>query len=106
MALDPTDLYDVRSLLTEEERMIQDSVARFTDERVLPIIGDCFDQGRFPSELVPEIAALGLQTAALIVISMVATVISGFVFARWYGRSAGFGALADHARIEAGRARI
>ncbi|MBC7656071.1 MAG: acyl-CoA dehydrogenase family protein [Frankiaceae bacterium] len=60
MALNPTDLFDVRALLTDEERMIQDSVARFTDERVIPIIGDCFDQGRFPSELVPEIAALGL----------------------------------------------
>ncbi len=35
--LNPTDLYDVRSLLSEEERMVQDTVARFTDERVLPI---------------------------------------------------------------------
>jgi glutaryl-CoA dehydrogenase len=65
MALDPTDLFDIRSLLTEEERMIQDSVARFTDERVLPIIGDCFDQARFPGELVPEIAALGLFGSSL-----------------------------------------
>jgi glutaryl-CoA dehydrogenase len=65
MALNPTDLFDVRSLLSEEERMIQDSVARFTDERVLPIIGDAFDQGRFPDELVPEIAALGLFGSSL-----------------------------------------
>ncbi|HLU12394.1 MAG TPA: acyl-CoA dehydrogenase family protein [Arenimonas sp.] len=65
MALNPTDLYDVRSLLSEEERMIQDSVARFTDEKVLPIIGDCFDQGRFPKELVPEIAAMGLLGSSL-----------------------------------------
>ena len=65
MALNPTDLFDIRSLLSEEERMIQDSVARFTDERVLPIIGDCFDQGRFPEELVPEIAALGLFGSSL-----------------------------------------
>src|SRR5690606_22559925 len=65
MALNPTDLYDVRSLLSEEERMIQDSVARFTDEKVLPIIGDCFDQGRFPTELVPEIAAMGLLGSSL-----------------------------------------
>src|SRR5437868_12910660 len=36
--LNPVDLYDVRSLLSEEERMVQDTVARFTDERVLPII--------------------------------------------------------------------
>jgi uncharacterized integral membrane protein (TIGR00698 family) len=40
-----------------------------------------------------EIATLGLQTAVLIVVSMAATVVSGFVFAHWYGRSAGFGAL-------------
>ena len=65
MALNPYDLYDVRSLLTEEERAVQDSVARFVDERVLPIIGDCFDQGRFPKELVPEIAELGLLGSTL-----------------------------------------
>ncbi|MBN8728095.1 MAG: acyl-CoA dehydrogenase family protein [Xanthomonadales bacterium] len=60
-----TDLYDIRSLLTEEERMVQDTVARFTDERVLPIIGDCFDQGRFPTELIPEMAELGLLGSSL-----------------------------------------
>ncbi|GAA3919734.1 acyl-CoA dehydrogenase family protein [Luteimonas lutimaris] len=65
MALNPYDLYDVRSLLSEEERAVQDTVARFTDERVLPIIGDCFDQGRFPKELIPEIAGLGLLGATL-----------------------------------------
>ncbi|MFT3756284.1 MAG: acyl-CoA dehydrogenase family protein [Pseudoxanthomonas sp.] len=65
MALDPHDLFDVRSLLSEDERAVQDSVARFVDERVLPIIGDCFDQGRFPSELVPEIAELGLLGSSL-----------------------------------------
>jgi len=65
MALHPYDLYDVRSLLTEEERAVQDTVARFTDERVLPIIGDAFDEGRFPKELVPEIAELGLLGSTL-----------------------------------------
>ena len=65
MALPATDLFDVRSLLSDEERAVQEAVARFTDERVLPIIGDCFDQGRFPAELVPEIAALGLLGASL-----------------------------------------
>ena len=65
MALHPYDLYDVRSLLSEEERAVQDAVARFTDERVIPIIGDAFDQGRFPKELVPEIAELGLLGSSL-----------------------------------------
>jgi glutaryl-CoA dehydrogenase len=63
--LNPVDLYDVRSLLSEEERMVQDTVARFTDERVLPIIGDCFDKARFPIELVPEMAELGLLGSSL-----------------------------------------
>ena len=65
MALHPFDLYDVRSLLSEEERAVQDAVARFTDERVIPIIGDAFDACRFPKELVPEIAALGLLGSSL-----------------------------------------
>ena len=65
MALHPYDLYDVRSLLSDEERAVQDAVARFTDERVLPIIGDCFDQTRFPDELIPEMAGLGLLGATL-----------------------------------------
>jgi len=64
-ALDISDLYDVRSLLTEDERLVQDTVARFTDDRVLPIIAECFDQGRFPKELVPEIANMGLLGSSL-----------------------------------------
>ena len=45
--------------------MIQDSVARFTDEKVLPIIGECFDEGRFPHDLVSEIAAMGLLGSSI-----------------------------------------
>jgi uncharacterized integral membrane protein (TIGR00698 family) len=40
-----------------------------------------------------DIAALGAQTAILIVIAMLATVASGFIFARWSGQAPGFGAL-------------
>jgi glutaryl-CoA dehydrogenase len=64
-ALDPLDLFDVRGLLSEEERMVQDSVARLVDDRVLPIIQECFETHRFPRELVPELAALGLLGASL-----------------------------------------
>ena len=65
MALHPYDLYDVRSLLSEEERAVQDTVARFTDERVLPVIGECFDKGVFPKDLIPEMAELGLLGSSL-----------------------------------------
>ena len=40
MAFDGVDFYDIDSLLSEEERAVRDSVRRFVDERVLPIIGD------------------------------------------------------------------
>ncbi len=63
--LDPMDLFDVRSALTEEERMVQDSVARLVDEKVLPIIQKCFEEHRFPRELVPELAALGLLGSSI-----------------------------------------
>ena len=59
-AINPMDFYDVRGQLSEEEQMVQDSVARFTDEKVLPIIREAFEEHRFPAELVPEIAGLGL----------------------------------------------
>src|SRR5579864_2642942 len=63
--LDPLDLFGVNALLTEEERMVQDSVARLVDEKVLPIIRQCFEEHRFPKELVPELAALGLLGSSI-----------------------------------------
>ena len=63
--LDPLDLFDVRSELSDEERLVHDTVARFVDTRLLPIAGECFEQGRFPRELVPEMAALGLFGSSL-----------------------------------------
>ncbi|MGY6631846.1 MAG: acyl-CoA dehydrogenase family protein [Wenzhouxiangella sp.] len=63
--LDPTDLFDISQDLSDEERMIKDSVARFVDEKALPLIADAFDQGVFPMELIPEIADLGLFGSSL-----------------------------------------
>jgi len=63
--LNPTDLFDVRSLLSEEEQMIQDTVARFVDERALPLMGEAFDKAQFPMELIPEMADLGLLGATI-----------------------------------------
>ena len=64
-ALDPLDLYDVQSLLSEEERMVREAVARLVDERVLPIIQRHFEEHSFPRELVPELAGLGLLGSSL-----------------------------------------
>lgn len=58
--VDGPDYFGLLGLLTEEERQVQAAVARFVDERVLPIIGECFEKERFPHELVPEMAELGV----------------------------------------------
>lgn len=64
-ALNPLDLFDVRASLTDEERMVQDSVARFVDDAVLPIIRPHFENHTFPRELVGELAGLGLLGSSL-----------------------------------------
>lgn len=63
--LNPIDLFDIDDQLSDEERMIRDSVARFVDDKALPLIADCFDQGRFPAELIPDIADMGLLGSSL-----------------------------------------
>src|SRR5437868_6955194 len=40
--------------------MVRDTVRKFVNDRVLPIIGEHFEAGTFPRELIPEIAELGL----------------------------------------------
>jgi glutaryl-CoA dehydrogenase len=63
--LDPVDLYNVRAMLTDEERLVQDSVGKYVDDQVIPIIGDCFEHERFPRELVAGIAELGLLGSSI-----------------------------------------
>jgi len=55
-----TDLYNVDHLLSQEERLVRDTVRQFVHDRVLPVIGEHFEAGTFPRELLPEIAGLGL----------------------------------------------
>src|SRR5438132_1865423 len=55
-----TDLYNIDHLLSEEERMVRDTVHKFVSARVLSIIGGHFEAGTFPHELIPTIAELGL----------------------------------------------
>ncbi len=59
------DLYGVDELFTEEERLVRDSVRRFVDERVLPIIEEHNRNATFPKHLIGEMAELGLLGANL-----------------------------------------
>ncbi len=63
--LDPLDLFDIRSELTEEECMVKDSVARFVDEQAIPLMREAFEQHRFPTELIPQVAELGLLGSSI-----------------------------------------
>jgi glutaryl-CoA dehydrogenase len=54
------DFYDLDSQLSDEERMVRDTVRRWVDDRVLPIIERHFEEGSFPAHLVPELAGMGL----------------------------------------------
>jgi glutaryl-CoA dehydrogenase len=58
--LDPHDYLDIDGLLDDEERAIRDTVRQFVRERVLPDVGDWFEQGILPRELFGELAKLGL----------------------------------------------
>jgi glutaryl-CoA dehydrogenase len=59
------DFFNIDAALTEEERAVRDSVRRFVDEKVLPIIGKHYVDGTFPDDLIPEMAELGVFGANL-----------------------------------------
>ncbi len=53
------DFYAVDDLLSEDERLVRDTVRTFVSEKVLPIIESHFRAGTFPNELIPQMAKLG-----------------------------------------------
>ncbi|MHC4972185.1 MAG: acyl-CoA dehydrogenase family protein [Planctomycetota bacterium] len=65
MKYEPPDFFDIEDELTEDERMVRDAVRSWVTERVMPIIGDCYLSGTFPTELIPEMAELGLLGAGI-----------------------------------------
>lgn len=63
--LDPLDLYDIRSELSEEEVMVKDTVGRYVDDRVIPLMQEAFENHEFPRHLVHEVAELGLLGSSI-----------------------------------------
>jgi len=63
--LNPLDLLDIRSELSEEECITQDTVTKFVNKQVLPIIKEAFEEHFFPTDLIPEIANLGLLGSSI-----------------------------------------
>lgn len=65
MAFRGVDYLLVDSQFSDQELMVRQTTRRFVDERVLPVIRDCFREARFPKELIPEMAELGFFGANL-----------------------------------------
>ena len=55
----------IEHLLTDEEKMIRDSVRRFVKERFLPRAGRLFEEEEFPTDMIPEFASMGLLGASI-----------------------------------------
>lgn len=59
------DFIDFDSLLSDEEKLARQTARQFVEEQVLPVIERCNREGRFPQELVPQMAELGFFGANL-----------------------------------------
>jgi glutaryl-CoA dehydrogenase len=59
------DYFDLDSLLSEEERMIRDTVREWVDDNLLPIIEEAYIERTFPKHLIPQMAELGMLGASL-----------------------------------------
>lgn len=59
------DFLAVDSLFSEQELLVRRTARQFVEDRVVPVIRDCFREARFPAELAPELARLGFLGANL-----------------------------------------
>src|SRR3984957_8579728 len=53
----------IDSLFNEQELLVRQTARQFVDERLMPVIRDCFRDARFPTELIPELGRLGFLGA-------------------------------------------
>ena len=65
MAFKGVDYFAVDSLFTGQELMVRQTARRFAEERVVPVVRDCYRESRFPKELIPELGELGFLGANL-----------------------------------------
>ncbi len=60
-----TDFYEIDSLLSEDEITIRNSVRAWVEQKFLPLIEDAYDNAYFPTEVIPQVAEMGLLGATL-----------------------------------------
>jgi glutaryl-CoA dehydrogenase len=59
------DYLRIDSCFSEQELLVRQTARQFVDDRVVPLIRDCFRDARFPKELIPEMGRLGVFGANL-----------------------------------------
>ncbi len=59
------DYLHIDDLFDEEELLVRQTARQFVEERLVPVIRDCFREARFPAELIPELGRLGFLGANL-----------------------------------------
>jgi len=65
MAFEGLDVLGIGALLSDEERLVQSEVRKYVEATITPIIADCFEEGRFPTDLIPGLSELGVLGANL-----------------------------------------
>ena len=65
MAFDGLDVLGIDGLLSDEERLVRSEVRKYVEKEITPIIAGCFEEARFPSQLIPSLAELGVLGANL-----------------------------------------
>ncbi len=55
----------IDSLFNEQELLVRQTARQFVEDRVVPVIRDCFSEARFPKQLIPELGRLGFLGANL-----------------------------------------
>ncbi len=54
------DLYRLNDLLSDEERLVRTAVRSFVEKEAMPVISECWEEGRFPEDLIKSMGTLGL----------------------------------------------
>ena len=63
MAFRGVDYLLIDSLFNEEELLVRQTARQFVDDRVLPVIRDCYRDARFPAELIAEMGRARVSSA-------------------------------------------
>ncbi|MCC7153547.1 MAG: acyl-CoA dehydrogenase family protein [Bryobacterales bacterium] len=59
------DYLEIDTLFNEEERLVRQTARQFVEQKVIPVIKECYNEGRFPKDLIPQMAGLGFLGANL-----------------------------------------